>query len=415
MHKLIFTAIVTSALGLGVLGGSQAQAGSFGIREQSAIGQGLDFAGVAAGSAGIGSMFWNPATITSAPGWQIQGNASVIFPRAEATPLQGTSPVFLGAGRGSTGDIDSNGVVPSLFLSHQINDRWWFGLGLNSGFGGLTQPPSNYFGQMFARSTSVRSYDVNPNVAFKVTDWLSLGFGAQATLLEVKLDQAMSPAPDAPGATLKTKSWGAGYTAGATLTPRNGTEIGVGYRSSVYEALPGTITVDGMPSLPATSSLHLPDQLTVGLRQLVTPDLTANVGYEWTRWSRLGVVAVRSGLGNSALPFDYRDGSAVNAGGEYRLNDRFTLRAGAGYEWSPVTTANRNVQLLDSDRVSVSAGIGYKFSESLTFDAAYSHYFMVGDHHVVVQPGDPRSGGLPLVAAFSADIDVATVGISYHW
>ena len=40
---------------------------------------------------------------------------------------------------------------------------------------------------------------------------------------------------------------------------------------------------------------------------------------------------------------------------------------------------------------------------------------MVGDHHVQMLPGDPRSGGLPMVAQFSADIDVATVGISYHW
>ena len=80
MQRLFLTGVVTSALGLGALGVSEAQAGSFGVRDQSAIGQGLDFAGVAAGSAGIGSMFWNPATITATPGWQVQANASAIFP-----------------------------------------------------------------------------------------------------------------------------------------------------------------------------------------------------------------------------------------------------------------------------------------------------------------------------------------------
>ena len=47
---------------------STAQAGAFAIREQSATAQGLSFAGAASGSGGLSSVFWNPATITMAPG-----------------------------------------------------------------------------------------------------------------------------------------------------------------------------------------------------------------------------------------------------------------------------------------------------------------------------------------------------------
>src|SRR6187455_1625440 len=41
----------------------------------------------------LGSMFWNPATITMNPGWQSQYSASIIVPNAEIQPLPGTSPL----------------------------------------------------------------------------------------------------------------------------------------------------------------------------------------------------------------------------------------------------------------------------------------------------------------------------------
>ena len=45
-----------------------AQAGGFALREQSAIGQGSSFAGVAAGGGNLSSMYWNPATLTQTSG-----------------------------------------------------------------------------------------------------------------------------------------------------------------------------------------------------------------------------------------------------------------------------------------------------------------------------------------------------------
>jgi len=62
MFKKVLLASV--AAGSMVAGSSAAHAGAFGLREQSAAGQGLSFAGAAAGGAGLGSMFWNPATMT---------------------------------------------------------------------------------------------------------------------------------------------------------------------------------------------------------------------------------------------------------------------------------------------------------------------------------------------------------------
>lgn len=55
-----------------------ARAGAFGLREQSAQAMGLAFAGAAAGSGGLSSMFWNPAVVTMKPGWNSDFNATLV-------------------------------------------------------------------------------------------------------------------------------------------------------------------------------------------------------------------------------------------------------------------------------------------------------------------------------------------------
>ena len=410
--------LVAAFVGTGLASGlaATARAGAFAIREQSAVGQGLDFAGVAAGSAGVASLFWNPATITMQPGWQAEVTGTAVFPFASARPVAGTSPVLLGlGGTGPTGDMLYNAVVPSGNLTYEVNNRLWLGLGLNSPYGAMTKDPANYAGQIYGRTTDVRTYDFNPTVAFKLTDWLSIGAGAEAEFMQLRLTQAVSPLPDAPSATMRGDSWGFGFTAGATLTPRAGTELGVGYRSSVAEHLDGTLRVDGLPSIPAVAPVRLPDQVTVGLRQDLTPDLTLDVGYEWTRWSRLGTVTIHDPVAAQTLSFDYTDGSAVSLGGSYKWNSKLTFRSGIGYEWSPISLVNRDIRSPDGDRISVSAGVGYQVTDRLSVDLAYSHCFAVGDTRILMVPGSPQYLGLPLVASVSVNTDVASLGLTYRW
>ena len=79
-----------TALGLLVIATAQASAGGFGIREQSAYGQGTSFAGIAAGGA-LSSMFWNPATMTQVPGIQSESDVAGILRYAAHTPEFGSA------------------------------------------------------------------------------------------------------------------------------------------------------------------------------------------------------------------------------------------------------------------------------------------------------------------------------------
>ena len=77
VRALIVGAAITTA--------GQVYAGAFGLREQSATGQGLSFAGAASGGAGLGSMFWNPATMTAYQGINASVTGNLILPYAKLT------------------------------------------------------------------------------------------------------------------------------------------------------------------------------------------------------------------------------------------------------------------------------------------------------------------------------------------
>ena len=83
-----------------------------------------------------------------------------------------------------------------------------------------------------------------------------------------------------------------GFTAGATLTPRDGTVLGIGYRSSVHHEIDGSIGVPLVALAPLAgqvrAKLNTPDKLSVGLTQAVSPVARVNLGFEWDNWSRLG-------------------------------------------------------------------------------------------------------------------------------
>ena len=74
MRMMLVARVGSAALLATLLSGTAASAGAFGLREQSTQAQGMAFAGAAAGSGGVSSMFWNPAVITMRPGFVTEQN-----------------------------------------------------------------------------------------------------------------------------------------------------------------------------------------------------------------------------------------------------------------------------------------------------------------------------------------------------
>ena len=91
-----------------------------------------------------------------------------------------------------------------------------------------------------------------------------------------------------------------------------------------------------------TSSLTLPDQVNLGARQRINDAWTLLGTIEWTHWSGTqGAPFVFTngptpGAIGGTLSLNYRDGWYLSAGAEYRATATTILRAGIGYDVSPV-------------------------------------------------------------------------------
>jgi long-chain fatty acid transport protein len=229
--------------------------------------------------------------------------------------------------------------------------------------------------------------------------------------------------PNAPSAILEGDDIGFGFTAGATITPFAGTTIGIGYRSRIDHELEGTFSipagVGGVPvnrRIPINADLTTPDQVTVGLSQVITPAVTVHLGFEWTNWSVLKepLVLGPGGAVVRTLPLNYDDGFFYSAGLDYKLNNQWTLRAGLAYEESPIDTEIRSTRLPDNDRIWLSVGAGYQWSDKLSFDIAYTHIF-AKETDIRITPGHQDYLGVPFLADVDATVDIVSVGLRYRW
>ncbi len=415
LNRSLTLAAVSLAAVIAAQGG--AQAGAFGLREQSATAQGYSFAGAASGSGGLSSMFWNPATITMAPGWNSQWSFSAIIPSVDINPVAPTPTLPFGG----SGDIGQDAVTLSGASAYQINDRFWVGLSSSTPFGLVTDPRDNWAGQVYSRSSRIFSVNFNPILGVKVNDWLSLAAGPSLQYFDIRLKRAVGVAPGAPNLILDGDDTDFGFTAGATITPFAGTTIGIGYRSSISHELDGTLSapvgvLGPFAQLPITAKLKTPDQVTIGLSQVINPAITVHAGFEWTNWSVLGAPAIvgPTGAAISSIPLNYDDGFFYSLGMDYRLNNQLILRAGVAYEQSPIDTQIRATRLPDNDRVWVSIGAGYQWSENLSFDVAYTHIF-TKDTDIRILPGHQDFAGLPFVANVDSSVDIISAAVRYRW
>ena len=392
---------------------TQAQAGAFAVREQSAYYQGMSFAGAGTGDT-LSSMYWNSAAAAAAPGMNTETHISLILPDSEITASDGLALGNPFAPRES-GDLGDPAAVPASYANYQLTDRLFVGLGINSGFGLVTKPDNtNWVGAPIAVTSDIFTINLNPTVAYKLTPELSVGVGVQLEYINVRLNNIAGILP--AGRSAELDDYGVGFTAGANWTPRQGTSIGVGYRSSVDFELEGDYSIPGTPFADVTgrADLTLPEIVTVGIRQSLTDRVDLLAGFEWTNWSRVGTIPVNGTP--ETLSLDYEDGYFYSVGVEYKYSPATTLRAGLAYEESPITDETRSVLLPDSNRIWVSLGATHKLTEKITIDLGYTHIFAEDAPICRQAPNEPCSGGAPfIVAEGEASVDIIAASFKYKW
>ncbi len=411
-------ALCVSAMAMAVTA-APARAGGFDICEQSALFQGMSFAGAAAGGTALSSMFWNPAAAGYvSDGITIDSSFSLIIPRADVTAETvnnggGPRPIAVLPLDASV-DFGRDALVPASYAAYRFSDDLVFAMSMNSQFGLTTKPDSfQWAGDVLGRTSKVFSINAVPTVAYQIAPGIQVGAGLQVQYFEIKAFKTATAPGSATTANLTGDDIGFGYTLGINLTPSAGTSIGLGFRSSIRHDLEGDFSLGTVQAI--TADLELPEKLTFGLRQDLAPGIRAHATVEWTNWSRLGVIPVPGSTPAVTLDFQWDDGWYFALGGEYDYSEKLTLRAGAGYEISPIQDpSQRLVQLPDNDRLWLSAGASYELGDFMGLlkdakvDAAYTHVF--------VEEGDfvrhPSAAALPVfTGSTDSAVDIISIGI----
>lgn len=413
--------LVSTALAACGLAGSQATAGGFAIREQSAQFLGSAFAGAAAGG-GLSSMYWNPAALGQA-GWGFTGEShySGIFGQSESTveSYNGVPAGLLPFGVDS-GDIANPALVGASYYSHRWTDRLTLGLSLTSGFGLTTKPRDpNYLGAELGQTTKLFTINAAPTLAYQIAPGITIGAGVQVQYARAKLAFA-SGAPIGPSSIYDdADDFAFGATAGVLFEPRPGTSIGIGYRSQLSHTLEGDFAsplVGG--KVGADVDLDLPEIVTLSFRQAIAPNMRLLGTVEWTNWSRFASLVLNaegpfppSGTTIATIPSNWSDGWFFSLGGEYDLQPGFTLRAGGAYEISPVDDpTKRFTSIPDADRVWLAGGATVQLTDSMVADFAYAHVFIEnGDFDRVTLAGNRITG------YSESQVDIFSVSLKTKW
>jgi len=434
-QKLHNRQTIQRALAIGALSlacTSTVNAAGFALIEQSVQDMGTAYAGAAATASSVDTLYFNPAGMTHLPGTRAGAAVHLIEPDTEfnneGTTYVTGAPIQGGDG-GDAGDL---AAVPHFYLTHQLDNKTWLGLAVNAPFGLTTEYDSDWVGRYHAIKSEVKTVNINPSIAYRVNEQLSVALGVSAMYLDGEFTNAVDFGlfgGGAPGSAdgkskITADDWAWGGNVGLLFEPSADTRIGIHYRSEVKQKLEGDAKFSSVPApLQSTFSktdvkadADLPATVSVsGFHQLNRA--WAIVGdYTWTGWSSIPELRFEfdSGLPDGVTTFDWKDTSRVALGTIYTPDGSdWTYRLGAAYDESPIRGASsRSARLPDTDRIWLTVGAGFNPSEDLRVDFGYAHLFMNDAKISKTATGEDTTRGA-LNGSYDASVDILSIEAQY--
>lgn len=381
LNKIIMLSVSSALTAMA----GQAAASGFQLQEQNASGLGNAYAGQAAAAENASTIFFNPAGMTRLPGRQFSGAINLIKPSSKFTN-SGTSVAAGGlpSPGGNGGDAGDLAAVPNAYLSWQVDSKLWVGIGLTVPFGLATEYDQGWVGRFQSQEAEIKTIDINPSIAYKLNDTVSLGAGISLQRAEVTVDRSSFLGAER-FSKLEMDDNSVGFNLGAMFNLSPATRIGIAYRSSIEHDLSGTATVSGVGSTPISTTAKLPDTLAWSIAHQVSPGLELLGDITFTQWSKIKQIPIRAdatwalgaaGSQVARFDFEFKDTYRIGIGANYKLRNDFTLKLGVAYDKSPVSDQFRTVTLPDNDRTWLAIGGKYQASKQMTLDFGYAYLFI---------------------------------------
>ncbi len=437
------TAFRLSFFSFALVCSQQLQAAGFSIIEHSASGLGQAFAGAAAVAEDTSTIFFNPAGMTYLNGSQVSAGLHLIKPsfkfadNASNASLAGSVPVNLGRDAGT--DAGGFNFVPNFYYKTQINPQLHLGFGVTAPVGLNTKYEDSWMGRYASTESDLKSIDINPAIAFKMNEQLSIGAGISIQYLEATLENKtylcghpqLTPScnPTSAAEVLATDghskmqgdSWSAGFNLGVIYQPQKSTRIGLAYRSQVKHGLEGDLNVvaaNGYPLLQSNirADLDLPETLSLSLLHQVNSKLTVLGDITYTGWDSFQELKIVFPNGSSDITEERWDNSMrYSLGLQYRLDPQLLFRTGVAYDNTPISDLYRTARIPGDNRTWLSFGVSYHIASNIKLDLAYAYLWV--DSASINEKFDGLNGAMQgtLAGTYESSVDIMSMQLSYQY
>lgn len=379
---------------------STALAAGFQLTEQSSLGAGRAYAGAGIVGDDLSAVHYNPAGMTLLEGTRFQAGGVWIGLNADySSDISGES---------ENGRLKGQ-MIPAGYVTHQVNDQVWLGFAMTVPFGMGTEYSKDWEGADRGTNAKIYTFDMNPSIAWKVSDFLSIGGGISVQYAKAELGMGLHH--DLLGkighGKVEADSWDWGFNLGVMISPTDKLRFGLAYRSSIEHEAEGDTKLSnitnkmdlnqllGGQNLAMTTTIETPDTVMLTGTWEATDQLRLSGLIRWANWSKFKELniendlpfVVESKLGPMASQFkklsienDWQDTWLFSVGADYKINSAFTVRGGIAYETSPIDRQETRMAVIpDTDRVWLSLGASWYPTQDLQFDIGGTYLMGVGD------------------------------------
>ncbi len=347
-----------------------------------------------------------------------------------------------------TRDVNDNQVLVNPFAYYVLpldglmpmGERIFLGLGITLPYQVQRDLDDTDPTRYASTSETITAVDINPSVAFKVTDRFSIGAGLSVQYIDTQyssmidmanvIDARCKPLPngqlpegcdDLPSGidgdveiTSDADDWSVGFNVGIAYEVIDDLMLGASFRYGVRHDLSGTAAsgfsetgnpiVDSIADSPFTSDFDAPDTYSLGATYRINADWRVMANFDYMTWSNLRNFDPHVSRGADDdldhLPVydtsmeDLDDAVRIAVGATYDVNPKLVLRAGFAFDQSPFSDSTRTIIHSETDRYEIGIGFGYQFNDRISMDVAYTHAFMTdGDIDMATDPIDGTTPG----------------------
>ncbi|WAG08061.1 outer membrane protein transport protein [Aeromonas jandaei] len=368
----------------------QVHAAAFQLNEHSASGLGRAYAGEAAIADNASVLARNPAAMTTFDKMTFSVSGTYIQPDVD---VNGSVNMTDKSGNklAKLSDSSESGIAPSAFVPatyfiQPINDKLAWGIGLFSNYGLSTEYPKNFPAGAAAGDTELVTFNINPNIAYRINEHFSVGAGINAVYGEAELNRyaglagtKLGMSADSRLSHMKGDTWGFGWNVGTLYEVNQNNRFALTYRSQVDMSFDGDYSNDIKTAIPGglggktidgNLKLNLPAQAELAGYHRLNQQFAVHYSVNWTDWSAFQELKATSSSGSTLLQKDekFKDSTRYSIGGTWYINPSWEARLGFAYDNTPIEAEYRSLSIPDSDRIWYSAGATYHINTDMSVD-----------------------------------------------